>query len=918
MKQTILTLLACFALSASAQQLPYQNPQLTAEQRADDLLPRLTLEEKVRLMMDSSPAIERLGIPQFQWWNEALHGVGRNGYATVFPITMGMAASWDDELLHQVFTAVSDEARAKAQKAKQSGNIKRYQSLSFWTPNINIFRDPRWGRGQETYGEDPYLTSKMGVAVVRGLQGYSYNGKPLAGPSHHSSLTTHPYRKLLACAKHFAVHSGPEWNRHSFNIEQLPERDLWETYLPAFKALVQEGDVAEIMCAYQRIDGDPCCANARIERQILRDEWGFQGLITSDCGAINDFYVPGRHDYSKDATEAAAKGVLAGTDVECGSVYRRLPDAVKRGDVSEADIDRSLRRLLIARFQLGDFDSDDLVPWTKIPPTVIASNEHKLLAYRMAQKSIVLLKNNGVLPLSPTPSTSPTPPTSPYAATVSQPTGKIAVMGPNANDSVMMWGNYSGYPTRTITALEGIREKLKVKSDKLSIPYIPACALTRNEVVESRFGEITSPLGPKGMQATYYNNTDLQGIPAATVTLTQPIRLSNGGNTVFAPGVNLENFSARLDGTFIPTQDETVTLNISGDDKLRLLVNGDTLVDIWNVRHRIQGAKKELTVKAGQHYRLQIDYVQEAGYGALNFDIEHKTTPTREQLLAQVGDAETVIFVGGISPSLEGEEMRVSEPGFRGGDRTSIELPQAQRDVLRMLHEAGKRVVFVNCSGGAMGLVPELESCDAIVQWWYGGEQGGRALADVLFGDYNPSGKLPVTFYKNVDELPDFLDYTMRGRTYRYYEGQPVFPFGHGLSYTTFSLSSPKFTPAKKAPVSATVPATVPAAVPAASPAGTVTLTAKNTGTREGIETIQVYIRNTADKEGPLKTLRAYRQVQLKPGQQQTVAIPLSRQSFEGWDAKTNTMRVIPGKYDIMVGNSSADAALQKISVNIK
>ena len=870
MKRLLTLLFSATTLTISAQTLPYQNPQLTPQQRADDLLGRLTLDEKVRLMMDSSPAIGRLGIPQFQWWNEALHGVGRNGYATVFPITMGMAASWDDELLHQVFTAVSDEARAKAQQAKHSGNIRRYQSLSFWTPNINIFRDPRWGRGQETYGEDPYLTSKMGLAVVRGLQGYSYDGKPLSS-----------YKKLLACAKHFAVHSGPEWNRHTFNVENLPERDLWETYLPAFKSLVQEGDVAEIMCAYQRIDGQPCCSQTRYEQQILRDEWGFDGLITSDCGAIRDF-LPRWHNTAKDGAEASAQAVLAGTDVECGSEYRKLPDAVRRGDIKESDLDRSLRRLLIARFELGDFDSDDLVSWTKIPETVIASKEHKDIAYRMALKSIVLLKNNGVLPLST------------YAATESQPTGKVVVMGPNANDSVMMWGNYSGYPTRTITALEGIRQKLSIVNSQLSIPYIPACALTRNEVVESRFGEITSPLGPKGMQAIYYNNTELQGVPAATVTLAQPIQLSNGGNTVFAPGVNLENFSARLDGTFIPTRDETVVFNISGDDKLRLIVNGDTLVNVWNVRHRIQGGKKELAVKAGTNYRLQIDYVQETGYGALNFDIQSRVTPTREQLLTQVGDAATVIFVGGISPSLEGEEMRVNEPGFQGGDRTSIELPHAQRDILRILHDAGKRVIFVNCSGGAMGLVPELESCDAILQWWYAGEQGGLALADVLFGDYNPTGKLPVTFYKNVDELPDFLDYTMRGRTYRYYEGEPVFPFGHGLSYTTFQIDKPNYANNK------------------------VQVRVKNTGSRDGMETLQVYILNTADKEGPLKTLRAYRQVELKAGEQQTVAIPLPRQSFEGWDAKTNTMRVVPGKYEIMVGNSSADNALQKTIVSIK
>ena len=846
-------------LPVSAQQLPYQNPQLSAAQRADDLLKRLTIDEKVNLMMDTSPAIPRLGIPQFQWWNEALHGVGRNGFATVFPITMAMAASWDDALLHQVFTAVSDEARVKAQQAKRSGDIKRYQSLSFWTPNINIIRDPRWGRGQETYGEDPYLTAKMGLAVVRGLQGVGYNGEDLG---------VSPYRKLLACAKHFAVHSGPEWNRHEFNIENLPERDLWETYLPAFKALVQEGKVAEVMCAYQRIDGQACCAQTRYEQQILRDEWGFDGLITSDCGAIRDF-LPRWHHVAEDGAEASAKAVLAGTDVECGSEYKHLPEAVRRGDIKEADLDRSLRRLLIARFELGDFDPDTMNPWTALPESTIASPEHKQLALDMARKSIVLLKNNGVLPLATE-------------------TTNVVVMGPNANDSVMMWGNYAGYPTHTITALDGIRRYAP------QARYIPGCALTRNEVYESRFDLLKDPLGNSGMQITYWNNTEMQGTPVTVQNTRQAINLSNGGNTVFAPGVNLENCSARLDATLMAQTDETLHFAISGDDKLRLIVNGDTLVNIWKGRQRIQGAMPQLNVEAGHHYRIQIDYVQETGYGALNFDIKKKLNPTTNELLAQIGEAETVIFVGGISPSLEGEEMRVSEPGFKGGDRTSIELPQVQRQLLATLHQAGKHVIFVNCSGSAIAMVPELESCDAILQWWYGGEQGGTALADVLYGQYNPSGRLPITFYSSTDELPDFLDYTMKGRTYRYFQGQPLFPFGFGLSYTTFSTSKPVYKNGK------------------------LQVKVSNTGSRHGLETIQVYIRRMADTEGPLKSLRAYRKVELAPGETKTIDIPLPRNSFEGWDASNNTMRVVPGKYEVMVGHSSADKDLQKILVSIK
>ncbi len=712
-KRIVILLAACFGVSiVNAQLLPYQDATLSAGQRADDLLSRLTLDEKVSLMMNNSPAIERLGVPQFQWWNEALHGIGRNGVATVFPITMAMAASWDDVLLHKVFTVVSDEARVKAQQAKRSGEIKRYQSLSFWTPNINIFRDPRWGRGQETYGEDPYLTSKMGLAVVRGLQGVGYNGEDLG---------VSPYRKLLACAKHFAVHSGPEWNRHTFNIEELPERDLWETYLPAFKALVVQGKVAEVMCAYQRVYGEACCAHTRYEQQILRKEWGFDGLVTSDCGAIRDF-LPERHNVARDGAEASAKAVLTGTDVECGSTYKNLPEAVRRGDISESALDTSLRRLLVARFELGDFDNDSLVAWTKIPEDVVACKEHKQLALDMARKSIVLLKNDNILPL--------------------RKGHDIVVVGANATDSVMMWGNYSGFPSHTVTAMEGIKRFAP------NAKFIGGCGLTRNET-------------------------------------------------------------------------------------------------------------------------------------------------TADSLLQKIGNTETVIFIGGISPKLEGEEMKVSEEGFKGGDRTSIELPKTQRDMLNALKRAGKNVVFVNCSGSAMALVPEQKSCAAIIQAWYGGEQGGEALAEVLFGQYNPSGKLPVTFYRSTDDLPDFLDYTMKNRTYRYFTGKALYPFGYGLSYTTFYISKPKYED------------------------GNLQVSVKNTGKVSGTETLQVYVRNTADKEGPLKTLRGYKQVTLTPGEQQTVSIDLPRESFEGWDSQTNTMRVVPGKYEVMVGNSSSDDSLKKIIVEI-
>ena len=828
-----------------------------AQAKAEALVRQMTVEEAAGQLTYDAPAIDRLGIPAYNWWNEARHGVARAGTATSFPQAIALAATFDPALVERLGDVAATEGRAKYNEASKRGDRDIYKGLTFWSPNVNIFRDPRWGRGHETYGEDPYLTSRLGCAYVRGLQG---DGETM---------------KAAACAKHFAVHSGPESLRHHFNAEATP-KDMAETYLPAFKALVQEGQVAEIMCAYQRIDGQPCCSQTRYEQQILRDEWGFQGLITSDCGAIRDF-LPSWHNTAKDSEQASAQAVLAGTDVECGSEYRHLPEAVRRGDIKESDLDRSLRRLLIARFEVGDFDSDDLVPWTKIPESVVASAAHKQLALDMARKSIVLLKNDGVLPLD---------------ATRSTPSAQLVIMGPNANDSVMQWGNYAGYPTKTVTALEGIRRLLG------DVRYVQGCDLTRNESIESRFAEIRNQQGAAGMTAVYYNNTDMQGTPVATVNMTEPVKLSNGGNTVFAPGVSLEHFSARLEGTLVPTRDETLLFAISGDDKLRLLVNGDTLVNLWQARQRIQLAQQEVAVKAGQRYRIQIDYVQEAGYGALNFDIQHKAVPTSQQLLAQVGTAGTVVFVGGISPRLEGEEMRVSEPGFRGGDRTSIELPQAQRDVLRWLHEAGKKVVFVNCSGGAVAMVPELETCDAIIQWWYGGEQGGTALAEVLTGRYNPSGKLPVTFYRSTDDLPDFEDYTMKNRTYRYFTGEPLFAFGHGLSYTTFAFKGLK---AKKR----------------AGGDVEVSVTLKNTGKRDGTETVEYYFRRTADTEGPLKTLCGYQQVHLKAGERRTITTVIPRRQLESWDAATNTIRFVSGQYELMAGPSSADRSLLKRNVQL-
>jgi len=831
-----------------ATMLPYQNPALTSQQRAEDLCARLTLKEKAQIMMNGSKAVDRLHVPEYEWWSEGLHGVGRNGYSTVFPITMMMAATWNDALVHDVFDKVSDEMRAKNTQARHSGVVKRYQGTSVWTPNINIFRDPRWGRGQETYGEDPYLTERMGLAVVSGLQGTDFQTGQLVG---------HKYYKLLACAKHFAVHSGPEWNRHTFDIQQLPERDLWETYLPAFKSLVQKGNVREVMCAYQRIDGDPCCGNNRYLQQILRGEWGFNGLVVSDCGAISDFWKPGRHEVSADAKAASAKAVISGTDVECGSEYKSLPEAIKAGQITEEQINQSVIRLLKARFEVGDFDSDDLVDWTSIPSSCVASPEHKALALEAARQGIVLLQNrNSILPLAKS--------------------ARIAVVGPNAADSLMLWGNYTGYATKTVSILEGI------KSRATDVKYIEGCGYTRNEQLVSRFGNFRTADGAPGMIAHYWNNTELTGTPVTVVHYTSPLNLSNGGNTVFAPGVNLTDFSARYEGVYKADRSEALLFTISADDRMRVIINGDTIVDVWKSRSRVQTAKKEYKVEAGKEYQVAVEYMQGDAMAALKFDVGVMTKVTPDDLVKSVADRDVVVFVGGISPALEGEEMKVSDPGFKGGDRTSIELPQSQRDMIKALAEAGKKIVFVNCSGGAMALTPESQRCDGIMQAWYAGEQGGTAIAEALFGDINPSGKLPVTFYKDDSQLPDFLDYTMQGRTYRYFRGEPLWSFGHGLSYTTFRKGGVKVKKQKDR--------------------CTVSLTVANTGDRDGDEIVQVYLRNPNDAEGPLKTLRAYQRVSLKAGETKQVTLTLTGDQLLWWDKASNTMQpLLPKQYEVVV-----------------
>jgi beta-glucosidase len=846
----------------SEAQLPFQNPQLNTQQRIKDLVSRLTLEEKASLMLDQSPAIPRLGIKEFNWWSEALHGLANNGEVTVFPEPVGMAASFDDSLVYQVFNAVSDEVRAKYNEARKKGEAnRRFLSLSVWTPNINIFRDPRWGRGQETYGEDPYLTSRMGIAVVKGLQ----------GPSHEK------YRKLLACAKHFAVHSGPEWSRHEININDVSPRDLWQTYLPAFKALVQQADVREVMCAYQRLDDEPCCGSTRLLQDILRNDWGFKYMVVSDCGVISDFWQS--HKVSSDAVHAAAKAALAGTDVECGYNYafKSIPDAVKRGFISEDEVNKHVMRLLEGRFDLGEMDHDSIVPWSKIPASIINSETHKKLALEMARQSITLLQNkNNILPLNKS-------------------IKKIAVIGPNADNAEMMWGNYNGTPLNTITILDGIRSKLGAHK----IFYDKAVDLTDNMIIEPAFGQCSFE-GKTGFKATYWNNRNFEGNPVIKQQITTPMQLTTFGQHEFAPGVHLDNFSARYETIYKPTVSGEIIFKVEACGAFELMVNGDTItrVRMWRALPRLVTYK----VEAGKEYKIEASFRQIDNWTAsLAMNFGKQVAVQYDSIISKLKNMDVVVYVGGISPRLEGEEMPVQLPGFKGGDRTDIELPEVQRNFLKALKAAGKKIIFINCSGSAIGLVPETESCDAILQAWYSGESGGKAIADVVFGDYNPSGKLPITFYKNISQLPGFEDYTMKGRTYRYMS-DPLFPFGFGLSYTTFSIGNAKISKTqmdKEDSVQLSIPVS-------------------NAGMRNGTEIIQVYVKKLSDTSGLIKTLKGFKRVDVPAGKTTDAVINLSGNSFEFYDEKSLRMAVMPGEYEVWYGTSSAEQDLKKAIITIR
>ncbi len=856
-------LLLAFWLSAGAQEaqqdLKFRDTSLSFEERVESLISILTPEEKVGLMMNKSVSVDRLGIASYNWWSEACHGVVKAGY-TVYPQPIGMAAAFNPEMIYEVFSQVSDEARANWNRSEREFNVAMgainypgNPELTFWCPNVNIVRDPRWGRGQESYGEDPYLNSILGVQNVLGMQG-----------------NDDKYFKTHACAKHYAVHSGPEPLRHKYDAS-VSMRDLWETYLPAFKALVQKGNVREVMCAYNRYEGVPCCTSDRLLVDILRRKWDFDGIVLTDCDAINNFYRKGQHETHPDALTASVDAVLSGTDLECGRVFQVLTEALDKGLITESVLDDHLRRTLYGRFELGMFDPAEMLPWADLAPEVISSEKHHQLAIQAARESMVLLKNNNVLPLSKN-------------------LKKIAVVGPNAHDTALLDGNYAGSPTAEHTAslLDGIRKAVP----GTEVYYNQACPLNDNIVTITHLPEFNDG---KGVYVEFYNNKTLSGTPDVTGYYDK-LNFSTFGAYGFADGVNTEDLSIRVTGKYTATFTGEMKYNINTDNGYILQINGQTVEETTSGGGR--GGRGGVTYKTfnvveGETYDVMIEYRRGTDHFAtFKADICERKPVEFETLAKDVADADVIIVIGGISAQMEGE----------GGDKSTIELPAVQQELIRAMHATGKPVVLVNCSGSCMAFGCLEDQYDALIQAWYPGQGGSQALAEVIFGDHNPGGKLPITFYASNDDLPDFLDYSMENRTYRYFRGTPLYAFGYGLSYTTFEVGKAKISK-KSMKTDGSVTITVPVT---------------NTGDREGTETVQVYVKALDYAEASIKDLKGFAKVSLKPGETTKAEIVLDGESFQYYDPSIDELSTKSGRYQILYGTSSLDKDLKAIDFIVK
>ncbi|HKJ42401.1 MAG TPA: glycoside hydrolase family 3 C-terminal domain-containing protein [Sunxiuqinia sp.] len=851
----VISIVAGLNFQAFAQyDFPFQNPDLPTEKRVDDLVSRLTLQEKINQLMYDAPAVDRLGIPKYNWWNECLHGVARAGYATVFPQSITIAASWDQNLVHDVASVISDEARAKHNEFVRRGERGIYQGLTFWSPNINIFRDPRWGRGHETYGEDPYLTGQMGTEFVLGLQG---------GDS--------DYLKVVATAKHFAVHSGPEPLRHSFDVN-VSDRDLRETYLPAFRELVKDGGVYSVMGAYNRFRGQACCASTDLFH-ILRDEWGFNGYVVSDCGAIRDIWK--NHKIVSDAAEAAALAVKRGCDLNCGSTYEALTEAVKKGLITEKDIDVAVKRLFTARFKLGMFDPADRVAYAQIPFDVNNGPAHSHLARQAARESIVLLKNEkNLLPLSKDVKT-------------------VAVIGPNANDVESLWGNYNGIPSDPVTVLKGIQNKIAPKANVL---YAQGSDLAEGVPEMNPIPSIylQTAGGRQGLKAEYFDNKELKGDPLFT-------QVDDNVDFVWdidTPDPRLKNsdWSIRWTGFLVAPKTGAYYISDWGKPYMTVQV-GDEKTGGKHTHHASLGPF-EIDLKAGEKYPITVEYKNYYGDATAKVMWAVPKDNPLKQAVETAKKADVVVLALGLNERLEGEEMSIHLDGFSGGDRTNLELPKTQVELMKAVAATGKPVVLVLINGSALAVNWAEEYIPAIITAGYPGEQGGNAIADVLFGDYNPAGRLPVTYYKSVHQLPPFEDYDMKGRTYRYFHQMPLFPFGYGLSYSTFKYDHLQLP--EKVNMNESVK---------------VSVDVTNTGKMDGDEVVQLYLTDEkASTPRPIRQMEGFQRIHLKKGETKTVRFSLKPRQLSMINKKDQRV-VEPGWFSIFVGGKqpgftgTADAA---------
>jgi len=848
--------------AAPGHKYPYQNTSLTNEERVENLISLLTPEEKVGLMMNKSVSVDRLGIPSYNWWSEACHGVRQGGY-TVYPQPIGMAAAFSEKLMYDVFSTVSDEARANWNRSDHNVfnvpmGVTYYPGnpeLTFWCPNVNIFRDPRWGRGQETCGEDPYMNAVLGVQTVLGMQG-----------------NDDKYFKTHACAKHYAVHSGPEPLRHTYNAS-VSMRDLWETYLPAFKALVKKANVREVMCAYNRYEGKPCCTSDRLLVDILRRKWDYDAIVLTDCDAINNFYNKGQHETHKGPLEASVDAVLNGTDLECGKVFMVLTEALDKGLIKESTLDFHLRKTLLGRFELGMFDPADQIPWANLKPEVISSESNNDLATQAARESMVLLKNTGILPLSKDIKT-------------------IAVVGPNADDIELLNGNYGGTPTdnHKHSLLEGIKNAVP----NAKVIYHKACTLNDDYNTISHLKDFNDG---KGVKVEFWNNKELSGNPDVTGYYNE-MNFSTFGGWGFAEGISTDKISVRVTGLYKADFTGDMKYTLSTDNGYTLKVNGEIVEDAKAGGRRGFGfgrkvEYKSFPVEAGKTYDVEITYKRGDGnFAMLRGDICERKLVDFADIANDVKNADAIIVIGGISARMEGE----------GGDKADIELPSVQQRLVRAMHATGKPVVMVNCSGSAIAFGSIENQYDALVQAWYAGQGGAKALADVLFGDYNPSGKLPVTFYASNNDLPDFLDYSMENRTYRYFKGQPLYAFGYGMSYTSFSYGKAKLSKSSMK----------------ADGKVTISVPVTNTGSREGEEIVQVYVKALDYAEAPLKSLKGFKKIKLAAGETGKAEITLDSESFEYYDPSIDELSTRTGRYQILYGSSSLDKDLQSIDFEVK